>query len=210
MALQKLQLAAAITASQSGSGFPVAVTSTAAFPPVGTPFVNQTVLFDSEFATCIGVPATNVIILGRRGIEGTAAGAHDTLTNVYTTSNNADWGPVPVGISVTIDPTDDLVVSIGQDGAIPIPTSNSVVNINKATALAGTLAAPLLVDNGLALIITSQTAAAHVVTATGLLRDGVTATGNTITFTAVAGATVTLIAEDGFWNVSAKQNVTVA
>ncbi len=206
MALQKLQLSAAITSSQ----LTWPVTSTAAFPPVGTPFVNQTVLIDSEFAVCVGVPATGFILVRSRGSEGTAAVPHDTLANVYTTAANADWGSIPVGISVTIDPTDDLVASIGQDGAIPLPTSNTVVNINKASAAALTLAAPLLVDNGLALIITSQTAFAHTVTATGLLRDGVTATGTTITFTAVAGATVTLIAEDGFWNVSAKQNVTVA
>lgn len=206
MALQSLQLSAAITAS--AVTWPV--TSTAAFPPVGTPFVNQTVLVDSEFAVCVGVPAAGFITVRSRGTEGTVAVAHDVLANVYTTSNNADWGPIPSAVTVTIDPTDDGVVSIGQDGAIPLPLSNTVVNINKATALAGTLAAPSLVDNGLALLITSQTAAAHVITATGLLRDGTTATGNTLTFTAVAGATVTLIAENGFWNVSARQNVTVA
>ena len=206
MALQATSLTAAITASQLTFG----VTSTAAFPPVGTPFVNQTVLIDAEFMQCIGVPALNTITVRSRGMEGTAAVPHDILANVYTTTNNADWGPVAAATTVQIDPTDDNVVSVGQDGAIPVPTSNSVVNINKATALAGTLAAPSLVDNGVSLVITSQTSAAHVVTATGLLKDGVTAAGNTITFTAVAGASVTLVAENGFWNVTAKSSVTVA
>ena len=206
MALQSLQLTAAITASQ----LTWPVSSTAAFPPVGTPFVNQTVLVDSEFAVCVGVPALNVITVRSRGNEGTAAGPHDTLANVYTTSNNADWGLIVPGITVQIDPTDDIVISVGQDGAVPVPTSNSVVNINKAGTLAGTLAAPSLVDNGVTLIITSQTAFPHVVTATALLRDGTTAAGSTLTFTAVPGATVTLVAENGFWNVAARQNVTVA
>lgn len=206
MALQSLQLTAAITAGQ----LTWPVSSTAAFPPVGTPFINQTVLVDSEFAVCVGVPAVNFIVVRSRGNEGTVAMAHDTLANVYTTANNTDWGAVPAGVTVTIDPTDDGIVSIGQDGILPQPSSNAVYNINKASALAGTLGAPSLADNGLALVITSQTAFAHVVTATALLRDGTAATKTTLTFTAQAGATVTLIAENGLWNVSALQSVTVS
>jgi hypothetical protein len=199
MALQATSLTAAITASQITFG----VTSTVAFPPVGTPFVNQAVLIDSEFMVCVGVPAINTIMVRSRGTEGTVATAHDILSNVYTTANNADWGQLPAGVTVTIDPTDDQVVSVGQDGAIPLPGSNTVVNINKATALAGTLAAPSLVDNGLALVITSQTAAAHVVSAPLFLRDGSAATKSTLTFAAQPGAS-------GLWNVSALQNVVVS
>lgn len=206
MAIASLQLTAAITASQ----LTWPVSSTANFPPVGTPFVNQTVLVDAEFAVCVGVPATNVIVVRSRGNEGTLAAVHDTLANVYTTANNADWGALPAGVTVTIDPTDDVVVSVGQDGAIPPPTSNTVVNINKASAAALTLAAPSLVDNGLALILTSQTAFAHVITATGLLADGAVGSPHTTaTFVAQKGASLTLIAENGLWNVSALQNVVI-
>lgn len=207
MAIQQLQLSAAITAS--AVTWPV--TSTTAFPPVGTPFVNQTVLCDSEFAVCVGVPASGFITVRSRGAEGTVAAPHDVLANVYTTVNNADWGPIVGGVTVTIDPTDDMVVSIGQDGAIAVPLTNTVVNINKATALAGTLAAPGLGDNGITLLITSQTAAAHVVTATALLMDGTSgAPKTTATFAAFKGASMTLTAESGVWNVTALQNVTLS
>lgn len=207
MALQSLQLSAAITASQ----LTLPVTSTAAFPPVGTPFVNQTVLIDSEFMVCVGVPAVGVITVRSRGAEGTIAAPHDVLANAYTTTNNADWGAIPGGITVTIDPTDDSVVSLGQDGVVPLPTSNTAYNINKATAAALTLGAPLLGENGVTAVFTSQTAAAHVITATALFQDGSTGSPRTTaTFTAFRGATMTLVAENGFWNVIALQNVTLS
>jgi len=205
MALQQTTLSAACTASATT----LAVTSTAAFPPVGTTFVNQVVLIDTEFMVCIGVPAIGSITVRSRGYEGTAAVAHDILANVYTTANNADFGPISPALTVQIDPTDDAIVSVGQDGAITVPITNTAVNINKATAAALTLAAPLLSDNGVTLMITSQTAAAHVVTATALINDGtVTTPKTTMTFVAGRGATVTLVAENGLWNVSAQVGVT--
>jgi hypothetical protein len=208
MALQSLQLTAAITASQ----LTWPVTSTAAFPPVGTPFVNQAVLCDGEYAVCVGVPAVNVITVRSRGNEGTVATPHDVLANVYTTANNADWGPVPPAVTVQNDPSDDATISIGQDSTIIVSAGNAAYNINKATAAAITLAAPLLLANGTMVVFTSQTAAAHVITATGLFMDGTSgAPKSTATFAAFKGASLTLVAENGFWNVSAApQGVTLS
>lgn len=207
MALQQTSLTAAITSSQLTFG----VTSSAAFPPVGTTFVNQPVLIDAEFMVCVGVPQLNVITVRSRGNEGTAAVAHDVLANVYTSAVPNDFPAIPAGISVTIDPSDDLVVSIGQDSTITSPTSNTVYNINKITAALLVLSAPSLAENGVSAVLTSQTAAAHVITATGLLMDGTAAAPKTTaTYTAGKGATMTLIAENGFWNVVALQGVTLS
>jgi hypothetical protein len=207
MAIQSLQLTAAITASQ----LTWPVTSTAAFPPVGALFVNQTVLVDNEFCVCVAVPAINFITVRSRGSEGSAAAAHDTLSNVYTTVNNADWGPVPTAVTVQNDPSDDADISIGQDQTITAAAGNAAYNINKATACNITLAAPTLASNGVQVMFTSQTAAAHVITATGLFNDGTAGSPhNLATFTAQKGATLSLVAENGFWNVQALQNVTVS
>ncbi len=207
MALQQTSLSAAITASQ----VTIPVTSTAAFPPVGTPFVNQCVLIDTEYMYCVGVPAANVITVRSRGAEGSAAQTHDVLANVYTTVNNADWGPVPTAVTAQNDPSDDLVISIGQDSTITAAVGNADYNINKASACNITLAAPSLGSNGVNVVFTAQTAFAHVITATALLMDGtVTAPHNVATFTAGKGATLSLIAENGVWNVAALQGVTIS
>jgi hypothetical protein len=208
MSLQQTALTAPITFNQVGN---IGVASTAAFPPVGTPFVNQTVLIDNEYMSCIGVPMVNVITLGRRGIEGSAAVAHDTLSNVYTTVNNADWGPVPTAVTAQNDPSDDIVISIGQDSTITPATGNVAYNINKLTACNITLNAPALMANGVSVEFTSQTAAAHVITATGLINDGTSGSPhNLATFAAQKGATITFTPENGFYNVQALQNVVVS
>jgi hypothetical protein len=80
--------------------------------------------------------------------------------------------------------------------------------LKKATALASTtLTDPTAAQDGTMLIITSGTAAAHVITST--FRDGTTGAHTTATYAAFAGATMTLVAQDGGWNVVALQTVTV-
>jgi hypothetical protein len=68
-----------------------------------------------------------------------------------------------------------------------------------------TLAAPSA--NGASLKVTSTTAYAHTITATGLLNTG-TASVNTITFSAHAGASVELYGYNGLWQVTSYNNVT--
>lgn len=100
-----------------------------------------------------------------------------------------------------------ILRTAAADGAIS-PAAGEVV-LTKETAGAYTLAAPA--SDGFRLCITSGTAAAHVVTATGLIEDGVTGGAkDTMTFAAFPGASIDLLAYDGKWHVVAKNVVTVA
>jgi hypothetical protein len=100
-----------------------------------------------------------------------------------------------------------LVAALTASGAIPVRPSVDYV-ITKAGVAALTLAAPTAtVDDGTELVITSNTANAHTVTATGLLQTG-TASVNTATFAAFAGAGLTLMAYQGKWNVTAAVAIT--
>ena len=93
---------------------------------------------------------------------------------------------------------------LSADGAITID-SQSVV-ITKATAVAGTLAAPTNPDmNFLTMTITSTTAAAHVVTATDLINGD----DDTLTWTAAAGNACILMAYGGEWLTVSLEGVTV-
>jgi hypothetical protein len=72
--------------------------------------------------------------------------------------------------------------------------------LNKGSAAAITLGAPTVTtSDGVTITITSNSAFAHVITATGLFQSGAAGV-NTCTFAAHAGATVTLYAYQGKWN----------
>ncbi len=212
MAYEVLTLGAAITASQVTNIPLTHVSGPVLVPALGAPplSIGVPVLLDTEFFYVVSQPASGVFTVRGRGSEGTAASAHDVLTSVYASLTN-DWGNPQPGTVVTIDPAEDLVIAIGQDGTIALVGANTVYNINKLTAAALVLPAPNVGDNGVALVFTSMTAAAHVITATGLLMDGTSsAPKTTATFAAFKGATATFVAENGFWNVSALQNVTLS
>lgn len=211
MALTTTSLTSAITASQLTFG----VTSTATgFPPVGTQNTQpgqQPIQIDGEFMYLVGVPATNTITVRGRGSEGSMAVPHDPLAPVMTSFAVADFGTVAPGQLVLVDQANDNPVTLGQDGTIPQPVGPIVYNINKATAAALTLGAPSQALNGTRVVITSTTAAAHVVTATGLYASGVTGGPfGTATFGAFKGASMTLFAENGLWNVTALQGVVLS
>ncbi len=78
-----------------------------------------------------------------------------------------------------------------------------VVVLTKGSAAAITLTAPTAgVDDGVRIQITCGSAFAHVVTATTLVQDGVTGgPKTTITMGAFLGASVELMAYNGFWHV---------
>lgn len=90
--------------------------------------------------------------------------------------------------------------SLSADGAIPLVSG--LYFVTKASAAALTLAAPTTAQDGMKIEVTSDTAFAHVITATGLLKTG-TATVNISTFAAFAGASITMVARGGKWNVIA-------
>ena len=135
-----------------------------------------------------------------RGYNGTPAVAHNTLAPVA-------YGLTSDLVTVNTLPT---LASYSVNGAITIPTSYQSIVLNKATAAAMTLAAPGGDQNGLNLIITSTTNAAHTVTATSLFDNGGTGVPySTATFTAFAGASMEIQAQKGLWNVLNVDNVTL-
>jgi hypothetical protein len=208
MALTRTSLAADLGASD----LTASVTSTTGFPGVGTyasPL--QMMQVDDEYMLIQVVPASGTVKLMQRGYNGSAAVAHDILAPVSTSSDPNDWAGVPVGEVVNRPPDFDAVRSIGENGVIPVPTQPTTYVITKATALATTtLAAPPKDQDGLRVTFTSQTAAAHVITATSLLADAVTGSPHTTaTFAAFIGATITLIADNGLWNVQSSTGVVI-
>lgn len=94
------------------------------------------------------------------------------------------------------------------DGAIAVASGKAV--LTKGTAAAMTLAAPTAAQNGIVLVITAGSNAAHVVTATGLILDGTTGANNTITLAAFIGSSCTLMAYNQKWLVLSNQVATIA
>lgn len=111
--------------------------------------------------------------------------------------------------SCTFTKTKHTPTEYAVDGAVD-PLVDAAV-LSKGTAGAYTLAAPAASQDGHIIRITSNSAAAHVITATGLLHDGVTGGAkNTATFAAFHGASITLMAWEQKWYVLNKNVVTVA
>ena len=99
------------------------------------------------------------------------------------------------------------ITAITASGAIAPSTPNEYI-ITKAGVAAMTLAAPVAgTDDGKQIEVSSSTAFAHTITATGLLQTG-TASVNVATFAAFAGATLTLMAYGGKWMVLNSNAVT--
>ncbi len=106
-----------------------------------------------------------------------------------------------------LDPQIYPINVIAADGAIDPHTAAFYV-ITKAGIAVLTLAAPTVTtDDGLQIVITSSSAFAHTITATGLLKTG---SGNVNVATAAAfpGVSLTLIAYQGLWYVLSQNQVT--
>lgn len=200
MALTTTSLAVACGASDTT----LSITSTSSgFPTVGTyPPVGQIMQIDSEKMLIQTVPVAGTVKVMQRGYDGSTAVAHGILASVQTSSAPADFPAITPGQIIARPPSDWEQVTLGADGAITVPTENTNVVIVKGSACLFTLAAPSTAANGLRLTITSQTAWAHVLTATTLLENGLTGSPfTTATFGAFIGATLNLVANNGVWNV---------
>ena len=141
-----------------------------------------------------------------RGYAGSAATPHSILA------------PAVFGVltdfvqGIAINPQVEVVSqSIGADGAVTgpggagtVPVADTIVYINKATAIAATIALPSA-DQSNTITFISTTAAAHVVTMTGN-----PAANDVATFTAAIGSSFTIKAQPGAWGILATGNVTVA
>ena len=203
----------ALAADLSADALTATITSTSSgFPAVGSySSPPQLMLVGDEYMLIQVVPVSGTAKLMQRGYNGTVAKAHDILTPVVTSSDPQDFADVPAGGVDSRPPYVDDVVAVGENGTIAVPDKNTTILLTKATALASTtLGAPGKDQDGLRLTITSQTAAAHVITATGLLADGASGSPeDTATWDAFIGASLTLVADNGLWNVVAAVAVTI-
>ncbi len=96
-----------------------------------------------------------------------------------------------------------IIAAISASGAVSATVSGRYA-ITKAGVAALTLAAPGA--DGLAVELTSDTANAHTLTATGLLQTG-SAAVNVATFNAQAGASLSLLSYNGKWKVMSANGV---
>ncbi len=202
MALVRTTLTAAITSSQLTFG--VASTASQAFPGVGaTPLTYQPLVIDDEVMFLVSCPAINTITVRMRGSDGTEATPHDLGSSVVTTATPIDFPLLQPGMQVLRAVSAPDIVTYGQSGAITVPIEPITIAFLAATSAgAYTLGAPSLALNGMMLEITSQSAFAHVVTATGLFATGAALSPfTTATFPAIAGASMSLLAQNGVWNV---------
>ena len=126
--------------------------------------------------------------------------ATQTLTNKTLTSPTITGATMTGGTSTSLWP----IAAQATEGAIAI--AKKIVVLTHADAGAYTLAAPTVTTHdGLEMMFTVGTAAAHVITATGLVEDGVTGGAKTTcTFGAFLGASLHLVAYQGKWYVISK------
>jgi len=100
---------------------------------------------------------------------------------------------------------------IAVGGATPAlaPHSSGTYVFNRAGVVGATLAAPTAgTDDGTVIDITSDTAQAHTLTATGLLDTGAAGTG-VLTFAANKGSSLRLMAFNGRWKLMYSNGITV-
>jgi len=208
MALTNTTLAADCTANDTI----LKLTATTGYPAVGTISGNNNVRIqiDGEYMYHVRTIASGTIEVRSRGADGTLAVAHDILAPV-SMGSPSDFVNYPNGAGAPRPEYFDEVVSYGEDGAIAVPNRNQTIILTKASAGAYTLAAPTLAQNGLRLTILTDTAAAHVITATALVGDGASGSPeDLITFAAFKGASCILVASNGLWNVVAGGTVVVS
>jgi hypothetical protein len=124
--------------------------------------------------------------------------------NQSTVTTNGVW--VNYNNGNTQNETQTAVVALTTNGALTVTSGNYV--ITKAGVLADTLGAPTAgIQDGTLIVLTSSTANAHTLTATGLLQTG-TASVNVATFAAQAGAGLVLQAFNGKWIVISSVGIT--
>jgi hypothetical protein len=140
----------------------------------------------------------------------------DALNAIIDAVNNLTGNGTANPVVGTTGTFSGVVTSAGNTDTLVALTTNGAINpnlaanyvITKAGVLADTLAAPTATtDDGKVILITSNTANAHTLTATGLLQTG-SASVNVATFAANAGAGLTLMAYQGKWNVLGSVGIT--
>ncbi len=201
MALVNTTISAAIGATD----LTFSVTSTSSYS------LGKICQLDQEFLGPITAINGTAVTFLRRGINGTAAVAHNILAPISLFNLNSDFLTIAPGNLVEIPPTTDAMVTYGANGAIALPNKDTTVMLTKATAATMTLADPTVPMNGIKMIITSQTAAAHTVSnSAGSGFNGSGASADIATFGGGIGDSLAIVADNGKWNTYvAPRNVTL-
>lgn len=169
--------------------------------------VGAPVLIDREFMVITAIDSTKISVRSR-GDQGTRAVAHTILAPVVFSAAASDFPSLNAGQTAPYDAVQPDLVTMSVDGAIPVPTKDTIVLVMKAGVCAMTLAAPSAGSDGVKLTIVSGTAYAHTVTYTaGFYGD--TTLSDVATFAAKAGASMEAIAYKGAWGAKALTNVTL-
>lgn len=162
---------------------------------------------DNEYMMVVAVNGTNIQVRSR-GDLGSAVVAHNTLAPA-TTGLLSDLPNYANGLASQVDPQGQTIVTASVDGALTIPTQDTLILVQKAGVCAMTLANPTTAQDGLQVTILSGTANAHTVTYTaGFYGD--TTSSDVATFAAKVGASMTIKAQGGKWGVVSLANVTLA
>lgn len=207
-----------LTADLSATSLTMSVASGTGFPAAGATIANPAYLvrIDKEYMLAVQQPVSLFIKLIQRGYNGTAAAEHDTLSKVEVSANPIDFANPSSGNVIDLPAYIPSMQTLGEDRTF---TSTEIAAwgnqprnfaITKGSACLFTLVAPSKAQDGLTVVITSDTAFAHVLTATTLLGDAVSGSPHTTaTFAAFIGATITLQAQNGIYNVVSAVGVTV-
>ena len=202
MALTATTLAAACTASD----LTLTLTSTTSF------LAGQLVKIDDEYMVIVSVPVSGTIVVRNRGFNGTFAEPHQLLAPVITSKDISDFPGVAPGEVVEYPPDFQQFLTIGKTQTLSQWTDASPITyaINAASALTITLPTPSTGLDGKWITFTSNTAYAHVVSASSLIADAVSGSPHsTATFAAYKGAGLTLIISNGLYNINATTGITV-
>jgi|SRR5688572_2732139 len=194
----------------------LSVVDATGFPPVGVSGVqNFRARIDGEWMLVDGQPSPKVIQVKRRGDNGTVAVAHDIASSIVFSGSPYDVVALGAGQSTFPTQTAPTTRTIGGDLALTADLvagigQNTAFLLHKLTPAAITLAKPTFAQNGLALTFTSAAGVAHVITsAGGGFGTGITGSpASTATFGAFVGASFTVVAAGGLWNVMSNNGIT--
>lgn len=205
-----------LSADLSATANKMTVTSGTDFPTSGgTTPQNYLVQIDDEYMYAVLQPVAGTITLRGRGSYGTRVVAHDNLSRVRVSSDPQDFTAIPTGGDVPGPPYRPDRVTLGEDrtfttAEIKALTRDTIFQITKATACLFTLVAPNAAQDGIQLTFISQTAAAHVMTATALIADGAAGSPeDTATWDAFIGATLTVRVQNGLFAVTSAVGVVI-
>ncbi len=210
--------ATALSADLSATGLTMKVASGTGFPTTGGPpsSTGYVCRCDGEFFLAFSQPVAGVIKIGQRGYNGTSARTHDILAKVEVSALGSDFADPSAGNVVTIPPFAPAMQTLGENRTFTATEiaawGNQPQNfaITKGSACLFTLVAPSKAQDGLTVVFTSDSAFAHVLTATTLIGDAVSGSPHTTgTFAAFIGASLTLQAQNGLWNMIAQIGITV-